>query len=308
MSAKSDDSYAEILALYTGTLASFALGDLEDMRRKSEAILPSAERLRDRFWLAGALRCKESVSRLEGNWDTARDLNDQGLAIAALEPRSLCNRALLEYESGDFVKGEVYLARLLELMRSTPEGPSLEYAYSAAVILLVARITGNNDRTDIAREAAQKVISFPYVTPYVGALARAGLGLLAVSQANDSEAEAQYAELKHTAGTMLLFPTIAGDRLLALLAQTMGDMETSQSHFEDSLTFCRKAGYRPELAWTCCDYADLLLDPSTSAGRADSDNRTKANAMLDESLAISSELGMRPLLERVLSRREILKA
>jgi hypothetical protein len=30
--------------------------------------------------------------------------------------------------------------------------------------------------------------------------------------------------------------------------------------------------------------------------------------MLDESLAISSEVGMRPLMERVLSRREILKA
>ncbi len=30
--------------------------------------------------------------------------------------------------------------------------------------------------------------------------------------------------------------------------------------------------------------------------------------MLDESLSISTELGMRPLMERVLSRREILKA
>ena len=30
--------------------------------------------------------------------------------------------------------------------------------------------------------------------------------------------------------------------------------------------------------------------------------------MLDESLAISTELGMRPLMERVLGRREILKA
>ena len=34
----------------------------------------------------------------------------------------------------------------------------------------------------------------------------------------------------------------------------------------------------------------------------------KAMTLLYESLAISSELGMRPLMERVLSRREILKA
>jgi hypothetical protein len=37
-------------------------------------------------------------------------------------------------------------------------------------------------------------------------------------------------------------------------------------------------------------------------------DKDKAVAMLDESLAISTELGMRPLMERVLSRREILKA
>ena len=37
-------------------------------------------------------------------------------------------------------------------------------------------------------------------------------------------------------------------------------------------------------------------------------DRQKAMTLLDESLAISTELGMRPLMERVLSRREILKA
>ena len=46
----------------------------------------------------------------------------------------------------------------------------------------------------------------------------------------------------------------------------MGNMDTARAHFEDSLTFCRKAGYRPELAWTYCDYADLLLGTSTVSG------------------------------------------
>ena len=34
----------------------------------------------------------------------------------------------------------------------------------------------------------------------------------------------------------------------------------------------------------------------------------KANVHLEESLAISTKLGMKPLMERVLSRRDILKA
>ena len=66
----------------------------------------------------------------------------------------------------------------------------------------------------------------------------------------------------------------------------------------DSLAFCRKAGYRPELAWTCHDYADALLQ---KRGPGD---RVKADALLDESLDISTELGMRPLKERVLALQE----
>ena len=97
------------------------------------------------------------------------------------------------------------------------------------------------------------------------------------------------------------------DRMLGRLAMTQARIENSGAHFEDAITFCRKAGYRPELAWSLCDYADMLLDPSTSSGRTE-EERERATAMLGESLAISTELGMRPLMERVLSRREILKA
>ena len=82
----------------------------------------------------------------------------------------------------------------------------------------------------------------------------------------------------------------------------MGNVNQAAQHFEEALAFCRKAGYRPELAWTCCDFADTLLQSNSSGDRA------KAMSLLDESLAISTELGMRPLMERVLSRREILGA
>ena len=58
--------------------------------------------------------------------------------------------------------------------------------------------------------------------------------------------------------------------------------------------------------WSCYEYADMLLnaggDPSTGSGRA------KAMALLDEGLKIARELSMRPLMERVLARREILSA
>ncbi len=90
--------------------------------------------------------------------------------------------------------------------------------------------------------------------------------------------------------------------MLGLLSQTMGNLDQAAGHFEDALAFCRKAGYRPELAWTCCDYADALRERDGDGDRA------KAVSLLDEAFAFSSDLGMRPLMERVLSRREILGA
>ena len=117
-------------------------------------------------------------------------------------------------------------------------------------------------------------------------------------------AEEQYAALELARDTlMLIFPdTTCIDHLLGLLSHTIAKLDQAVAHFEDALAFCRRVGARPELAWTCCDYAD------TPFQRKQSGDHEKAMSLLDESLAISSELGMRPLMERVLSRRDILKA
>ena len=101
---------------------------------------------------------------------------------------------------------------------------------------------------------------------------------------------------------MPLLGTICFDRVLGLLAHTMDKLDDAAAHFEDALAFCRKVGYRPELAWSLCDYADCLRE------REGDGDREMAVSLLDESLAISRDLGMRPLMERVLSRRDILKA
>ena len=56
------------------------------------------------------------------------------------------------------------------------------------------------------------------------------------------------------------------------------------------------------MAWTCCDYADTLFLRDGSGDRA------KAVFLLDESLVISTELGMRPLIERVTERQGLIQA
>ncbi len=172
------------------------------------------------------------------------------------------------------------------------------------MIPAIARTTGVADWLDIADGCAQTVLSSPSVTHGMGLLARAGLGLTAVQREDIAAAEEQYAALEPARDTlMLIFPdTTCIDRVLGLLSHTMGQVDQAVAHFEDALAFCRRAGARPELAWTCCDYADALLQLNGDG------DRQKAMSLLDESLSISSELEMRPLMERVLSRREILGA
>jgi DNA-binding CsgD family transcriptional regulator len=159
------------------------------------------------------------------------------------------------------------------------------------------------DRLDIAATAAQTVVSSPFVNPLYAMHARAGLGLLAVLRDDAVAAAEQYGPLQSQAGHM--YRQISIDRLLGLLAQTMGDLGKAAQHFEDALAFCRKAGYRPELAWTCCDYADMLLSPvgAQHAAPLHGDLR-KAMSLLEEALSVSSELGMRPLMQRVVALQE----
>ena len=71
------------------------------------------------------------------------------------------------------------------------------------------------------------------------------------------------------------------------------------AHFEDALAFCRKAGCRPELAWSLYDYAAL---------RQVQGEPEKALVLLDEALSISTELGMRPLTEKATALKEKVEA
>jgi DNA-binding CsgD family transcriptional regulator len=280
-------------------------GDLEGARQHAAVMLEVAERLRHRTRLWQALQANTVVSSLEGDWATARSSSDRALAVSPRNSNLLGYRALIEYVVGDFDQGRAYLERLLETMRRATPGPTFEYAYPAIVVPLIAHLAGINNRLEEASTAAHAVLSSPWVTPVLATLARAGLALLAVSWGENEAAEEQYSALRPRSGTMvggLLDSIVSADRLLGLLARAMGNLDQAMAHFEDALAFCRKAGYRPELAWSLCDYAAMLLAHNRPGDRA------RVRSLLEESLSISSELGMKPLVERVAARLERLQA
>ena len=224
--------------------------------------------LRHHFYLARTLFANGALSQLKGDWSAARDFSDRGLATSPRDPRLLLTRILLEYQVGDFDQGEVYMERLLEVMRLGTPGPTLEYIYPALVIPQVARITGITDRFEFAEAAAETVLSSPSVAPLMIVAGRYGLALMAVKRRDVAAATEQYTALE--TATDAPYSVLIGfefNRLLGLLAQTMGNPDKAIEHFEEALAFCRNAGYRPELAWSLCDYADCLMARNHSGDR-----------------------------------------
>ncbi|MCH9011025.1 MAG: hypothetical protein IIC21_10405, partial [Chloroflexi bacterium] len=290
-------------AHWSAMMALMAMGDVEGSWRHATAHLAMAEKGGVRFSIAQALHANETLAYMQGDWVTARDFSDRGLAVGRRDGRLVSNRATLEYELGDFSQGDAYLERLVETMGLSVPGPNLDYSIVPMVIGVAARITGRARQFDIAESAADVALSSPSPILMFGQLARTGLALIAVERGDAAAAKEQYDALRTQLITMTPLNHICGHRVLGLLAQTIGLMDDAVDHFEDSLAFCRKAGARPELAWSCYDFADMLLERA-STGSAQADDSARATSLLEEALAISTELGMRPLKERVVALKE----
>jgi DNA-binding CsgD family transcriptional regulator len=273
------------------------LGDSKNAVEHAEAALALAEQLKARSWLSSVLRCAVNLYRFLGEWRRARELALRYSAVAAYSVPWLKELVSLEYELGEFEQGEAYLKRMQEIMRQTPSTPVPEYADTSLVSHFASRINGSADYLDVAGQAAQVILSSALANPFWIEIVRTGLALKAVETKDSALAQEQYIALTGLQGKMR-GSFICADRLMGLLSQTMGNLDQAVAHFKDALAFCRKEGFRPELAWTCHDYADTLLQ------RNDPSDHVQAISLLDEAWFISRELGMRPLMEWVAARQD----
>jgi len=272
-----------------------AIGKPAEAREQATEMLAQAETIRDPWWSKRAVGLNLVLAVGRGDWETVRDLSGHHLVSGT--QTDWVGPTLMEYQLGNFAEGLAMVEK-----NSRPRSGFLTRGTAAAITPIIARITGDAGQLAEAEEIAAGIIASSSSLPMVVLGVRIGLALIAVHRGDAVASREQYAALESRRGMIHDRWSISIDRVLGLLSQTMGDLDQATVHFEEALAFCRKAGYRPELAWTCCDYVDALRERN---GEGD---RTKAVALLDESLSISSELGMRPLMERVLSRREILKA
>ncbi|MFQ6027213.1 MAG: LuxR C-terminal-related transcriptional regulator [Dehalococcoidia bacterium] len=302
MGRRVHDPLAEAQAHFVAARVLGCTGELARGQLQSSACLAAGERAHDPVWLTSGVWVSHVMCLLKGDWEAARELSVRGLAMSPTDVRLLCTRILLEYQVGDFNEGADYLDQLLESLQLTQSGPAIEHALPAMVLPLLSYYGGEADRIDIAETAAETVLAGPVATPNFIMWARVGLGMVAVLRGDSTMAKEQYLALESQRGSMVSLPVASVDRLLGLLAGITGDLDQAMDHFEDSLAFCRRSGYWPELAWASYDYADALFHRDSSG------DRDKAASLLAEGLTTAGALGMSPLQKRGASLQQLVRA
>ncbi len=273
------------------------MGESKEAAAHTVGMLEQAERFRERYWLVTARVNALWLAVLMGDWQAGRRLSEEGLALQSSDVRNLGSRALLESQVGDFARAEAYADRLLNARRLSARGFPIEEAFAAGQLPLLANITGADERLGHAQDAGEAARSGDVVLPLIDLFVRVGQGFAAVQRRDAAQAQEHYSALTPLKGTALVMLCITIDRLLGLLARTGGQLDDALVHFQSGLTFCERSGYRPEHAWPASDYAEALL------ARGRPEDRDAAAVLQNAALAIARELGMRPLVERILLRQ-----
>ena len=111
--------------------------------------------------------------------------------------------------------------------------------------------------------------------------------------------------LKRFSGTEARTPGISLPtcipRHLGGAAALLGRYEEARQHYQEAIKVCTEMRFRPELALTHLQFAELLLEHYPS-------ERKEALEHLDFAIKEFREMKMRPSLERALRHKEILKA
>ena len=210
---------------------------------------------------------------------------------------ALAHRVLLETQLGSLEQAETYMQRIRRLTSGQAVFLATGGGYFAAE---AARMTGNR-RWAGERPELCSAVKCPCAFWDGGfTSARLGLGLVAAEEQDVALAAEQYAAVEPVNRSLHATSRFAhpGHHRPGRRSARTRPWRTSRRRW---LSTARRATV-PELAWTCCDYADLLRQRN---GPGDGE---RAAALLEEGLVIARDLGMRPLMERILSRREFLKA
>ena len=281
--------------------ASLALGDLAGARRSADALWKLAEQTPDVksgdrqsiLWEANLL--KGIVAYAEGEWRIAKihfRYCDENLTGRRNEWELHAAWAILENEVGHRAEAR---RRLKAVAGDSVHRDGERLSMAGFISASIGRTTENGRMLDAAERLGREVLSMGG-SDHAGARARIALAFVAVERGDRQSAREQYDALLPYRGVMTNGHPPITDRVLGLLAQTLGRIDDAAAHFEDALTFCRDR-FHGEQGHVSYEYAVLLF------ARCDPGDRERAiELMLDayEKCHWVSHDRMRPLHKRVM--------
>ena len=287
MSLRHDDQKKELRGHYFQGMANLALGRLSVAEPELQTMLSLAESLKDVHNLERALGFNAILCLMRGEWGGATRFSERIGEFVQSSGRADRYFMHARWATGDFDPHD-----------DSSDPVILHDVYGNGPV----PISDKSDLIAIVREYAASVYEDDATTWLYKFPALLRLALIAVESSDRSNAAEYYDALQSHVPYNDPFTGIHSQRVLGKLGHLLGRQDESKAHFDAAIRFLEESGQRPELALCQSDYAEMLLDRATPG------DREKATDLQDEAIAIATELGMKPLLERVLAQREILKA
>ena len=244
--------------------ASLAVGDLAGAHQSAEALWSLAQQNPEAksaggqplLWEANLL--KGLIAYTEGEWRIAKRhfrYCDDNLTGHSSEWELHAAWAILENEAGHRAEAR---RRLKAVMGAGDDGDAELLSMAAFISASIGRTTENGRMLDAAERLGRKTLAIGDMAGHVEARARIALAFVAVERGDRESAREQYDALLLYRGVMTNGHPPVTDRVLGLLAQTLGRIDDAAAHFEDALDFCWDR-FHGEQGHVSYEYAVLLF-------------------------------------------------
>ena len=284
-----------------------------------EKSLEWGKQSRNKWAVASGAADLAMVQVMSGKFEEAMDAVEVGEAASEGESRVLASAMLAQCFTGDLAKAHEYAVRGSDGWRSLVKAGSQVGARWGFLVSVEESWLINDNMIDAellelgeAWTEMDDESGDRWDREHALAIAHNFLGVAAVIRDDRGKSESHYesaSKLPVPAQHISSAGWLATPAL-AYMAAHLGRYSEADAHFKTALETANRWPSPTLRAFTLTLYAEMILDrsaddPSSTSGIADHE---KAIKLQDEALAITQELGMRPLTERILARREILRA
>ena len=274
------------------------LGDVPAVDRELAEFSRLADELRmpEHIWHTYALRGMRAL--LDGDIETGEQLAEKARKAGERAEQALASQyygiQMTQIRSMQGRAGEL-LPAVRDLAERFPAIP----AWRTAVISLAAR-SGDHElaRRELERFAGDDFAALPKDANWFTAMSLIGEAIALIG--DPDHAARAYELLLPYEGLVIVVARAAGcngpiDRVLGMLAQTMGRLDEAERHLNASVETSTRMGDRPGMALCRLALAELLL--------ARGDDRDRALELLTEVLGTAREMQTRWIVDRALRNR-----